>query len=214
MMTPRRTKDEISRIPQDDDPDGDPLPERVRYFWGRLALRPGYAKLAAAVMVAVSLSGHLVRSIGWWPDSDTLDYAVITFRFLLIGLAMYLYTKTLRHTEREFETKLARTSRAEEHTQEEAVRYRNTFYRWRFLLSIALTIFAVGMFALIGTKLVFPWGGFLLFMGVMLGLVAAVFVAYLVLLFHEEIISNLRWWAYCLWRGRRAPRQGDKDGRR
>lgn len=217
-MSTRRTKDEIRRIPQDDDQDDDGLPERIRYFGGRLALKPGRAKLAALLLAAVSLSGHVVRVLGgspdWWPDYAALNYTLLALRYTLLGLALYLYVKTLNHTEREFEVKLARNSWADEHTPEEAARYRNRFYRYRFLLTVTITLTVLGLYVLIGTDLVFPWGGFLLYLGVMLAVIAIVFLAYPVLLFHEEIISNLRWWAYCLWRARRRPRQPDKDGRR
>lgn len=218
-MSTRRTKDEIRRIPQNDDPDDAAMPERIRYFGGRLALKPGWAKLAAALILGVSLSGHLVRGVdgsvvSWWPDYAALNYTLLAFRLTLVGLSMYLYLKTLARTEREFEVKLARYSRAEEHTLEEAARYRNRFYRNRLLVTAAVILVIIGLFVLIGTDLVFSWGGLLPYFGVMLALVAAVCLAYPVLLFHEEIISNLRWWAYCLWRARRLPRRADKDGRR
>lgn len=155
-----------------------------------LSLHPFAAMGGMLCCVVVLVTLVAVSQASWFPDGPVVQWTVVGISLVgmcVVATLAVILTWTMARALHRSRQHLARLDGAtDEEARQESDRYlvRNLFLR---LALYAVVI--VGIWVLLGSPWVFPWGGLLPYAGALVALVA-VFTLYMI--FRERMVTTLR----------------------
>ena len=203
-----RNKYELERLrryrdPDDEDDANDAAESHGRVKWFGIRLKESYIfrigfGLVFLMVALLYAKTQLGDRVAWIPnDALWFNLGFLAFMMLLSFTSFSMFycgSMTFKRQIREMDERMARRDNATPEEVQEIVRQsEKRLNRRAWLRSLFFVIVFVALFPVLGTELLFPWGGVLPFVGAL----AVVFGGAFVWWYHrQDVADKLRWWAY------------------